>query len=191
MSDRVFEKMPDGPQRYLSAKPLARFVPSLTKSAFQKYGFSSAALIADWYNIVGNPLAERCVPERVNWPRKRGAAAHPSSTTNGAGGATLILRTDAAFALEIDYASAQILERINAYFGYLAITTLKIVQGPRPPVRSGRTNASDNAPRQPPNLEGQRAPDHANASEGAIAAVDDDALKAALARLHRSILADA
>ncbi|MCH9764519.1 MAG: DUF721 domain-containing protein, partial [Alphaproteobacteria bacterium] len=80
-SDRACATIPNGPKRYISAKPLARFVPELTKKAFQKHGFSSAALVADWGLVVGRPLADQCTPERLKWPR---AAGCQSDGTNAA-----------------------------------------------------------------------------------------------------------
>ena len=183
LPDRVFAALPDGPKRYVAAKPLARFIPNVTKKVFQKHGFSSAALVADWSDIVGASLAGQCLPERLKWPRAakpQGKDAPPTRPT----GATLILRTDAAYALEIEYASAQILERINAYFGYRAITTLKIVQGP-----FGDTAGTN------PSIIPQRRPRHtdpqvAESVDAAISGIQDDGLKAALARMRKSVLAD-
>ena len=176
--DRVYATLPDGPKRYIAAKPLARFLPDLTKKVFQKHGFSSAALIADWSDVVGLPLAEQCIPERLKWPRGRRPVTEDATETPT--GATLILRTDAAHALEIEYASAQILERINAYFGYRAITTLKIVQGPlmtkpaRSSPKSGRPAAT-------------QSPVEAQACDQAISEIEDADLKAALERMRRSV----
>ena len=47
-------------------------------------------------------------------------------------GATLVLRVDPARALDVEYRARQIIERINAYFGYRAIAELRILQAPLP-----------------------------------------------------------
>lgn len=192
LPDRVFAALPDGPKRYIAAKPLARFIPDLTKKVFQKHGFSSAALVADWTEIVGPNLARQCLPERLKWPRAAKPALspedddtpHANAKSARQTGATLILRTDAAYALEIEYASAQILERINAFFGYRAITTLKIVQGPlcdtcdaTPTITPSRRQRFDN-------------PDVARAVDATISEVEDEGLKAALSKLRQSVLAN-
>jgi len=194
--DRAFAALPNGPKRYIAAKPLARFIPDLTKKVFQKHGFSSANLVADWSDIVGPSLAAQCLPERLKWPRSAKQAATPTAeqkasdatpvgaTNKQATGATLILRTDAAYALEIEYASAQILERINAYFGYRAITTLKIVQGPL-------FDTPDTNPAITPRRRMRDAdPDLVRSVESAISDIDDDGLKAALKRMGKSVLTD-
>ncbi len=180
--ERAFAALPNGPKRYIAAKPLARFIPNLTKKVFQKHGFSSVSLVADWSEVVGASLAVQCQPERLKWPR----AAQPKAgdaTPTQATGATLILRTDAAYALEIEYASAQILERINAYFGYRAITTLKIVQGPM--IDTGDTTPSITPQRRPPPAD----PNVVRSVDAAISDIDDEGLKAALTRMRKSVLA--
>jgi hypothetical protein len=55
-----------------------------------------------------------------------------TSRSDGKGrpGATLVLRTDGSQALAVQYGSRQIIERINAYFGYAAVAELRIVQAP-------------------------------------------------------------
>jgi hypothetical protein len=47
----------------------------------------------------------------------------------GRPGATLVLRVDPARALDVQYRAAQIMNRINAYFGYRAVDEVRIVQG--------------------------------------------------------------
>ena len=51
-------------------------------------------------------------------------------TEKGRAGATLVLRVDGARALDVQYKARQIIERINAYFGYAAIAELRILQAP-------------------------------------------------------------
>ena len=43
-----------------------------------------------------------------------------------------MLRVEGARALDIHYQSRQILERVNAHFGYAAVTELRLVQAPLP-----------------------------------------------------------
>lgn len=113
------------------AKAVGTFVPRLTRQAFEKYGFSAATLITDWAQIVGADLARATAPERLKWPK--GVAAQGKAVEEvdqGRPGATLILRVDDGRALDIQYKSRQIVERINAYFGYRAVADLRILQAP-------------------------------------------------------------
>lgn len=120
------------PNALFGVRAVGSFVPGLTRKAFEKYGFSAATLITDWPAIVGRALAAVTAPERLKWPR---AVEHAEDDTNasagkGRPGATLVLRADGAQALTVQYGARQIIERINAYFGYAAVAELRIVQAP-------------------------------------------------------------
>ena len=52
-------------------------------------------------------------------------------------GAMLVLRVDGAKALDVQYRAQQIIERINAYFGYAAVAQLRVIQAPMPVVPQG------------------------------------------------------
>ncbi len=155
------------------AKAVGSFVPRLTKQAFERFGFSAATLITDWAQIVGADLARCTAPERLKWPKGVAASGKPvEEVDQGRPGATLILRVDDGRALDIQYKGRQIIERINAYFGYRAVADLRILQAPivrrsepwRPP-----TNAAA-APMSPE-----------------VKAVEDDALRAALERMAQGM----
>ena len=112
-------------------KAVGSFVPRLTRKAFEKYGFSAASLITDWPAIAGRELAAYAAPERLKWPRGI-EQSHDEAGDTGKGrpGATLVLRVDGGRSLDVQHNAHQIIERINAYFGYAAIKELRIVQAP-------------------------------------------------------------
>lgn len=118
-----------GSGRGVFARAVGSYVPKLTRTAFEKYGFSAAALITDWAAIAGAELAAFTRPERLKWPRGVEAYGAVDDGAEGRPGATLMLRVDPARALDVQYRAAQIVERINAYFGYRAVADVKIVQG--------------------------------------------------------------
>jgi hypothetical protein len=155
-----------------AGKAVGAFVPGLTRKVFENFGFSTASLITDWARIAGNDLAEWTVPERVKWPP-------PVDSPEAAGdagarrGATLVLRVDPARALDVEYRTRQIIERINAYFGYRAVTDLRILQAPLPARPApGGTKAIAAAP-------GRSAP--------LAAAQPEDRLAQALARMKAGV----
>ena len=112
-------------------KAVGSFVPGLTRKAFEKYGFSAATLVTDWATIAGRELAAYTAPERLKWPR---AVERSDDDADEAGkgrpGATLVLRVDGGRSLDVQHNARQIIERINAYFGYAAVAELRIVQAP-------------------------------------------------------------
>lgn len=113
--------------RFVPVKAVGSFVPSLTRKAFEKFGFSTAALVTEWERIAGAELASYTTPDKLKWPRTPDAAFDDESQRRGA---TLTLRVDPARALDVEYRARQILERINSYFGYRAIETVRLVQAP-------------------------------------------------------------
>lgn len=155
--------------RYVAVKTVGSFVPTLTRKAFEKFGFSTATLITDWARIAGADMAAYTVPERLKWPR--GAEGWADESDGARRGATLHLRVDPARALDVEYRTRQITDRINAYFGYRAVEAIRLIQAP----------VSQHA-RPPEALSPTRAP----APETPAA---DDPLAAALARLERGVLA--
>jgi hypothetical protein len=179
---------PARPREAIRPQPLARrhafgpktvgsFVPGLTRQAFEKYGFSAAALLTDWATIVGPDIAKVTAPERLKWPKAVGVGMDDSGEAErGRPGATLILAVDPGRALDIQYKARQILERVNAYFGYRALADLRIVQAPiiRPITTSRLDTARSHRQSRP-------VPE--------VVGVRDDGLRAALERMAAGLSA--
>lgn len=108
------------------AKAVGSFVPKLAAKSFERYGFHSAEIMTAWPRVAGSEIAAFTAPERIKWPRGGGKP----DGTGASGGATLVLRVEPARALDVEYRSAEIIDRINRYFGYRAVATLKLVQAP-------------------------------------------------------------
>jgi hypothetical protein len=155
-------------------KAVGSFLPRLTRKAFEKYGFSAASLITDWPTIAGKELAGYTAPERLKWPRGVDRSDEEADAVEkGRPGATLVLKVDSARALDVQYHARQIVERINAYFGYAAVAELRIVQAPMA--------ASTQEPREP-----RQAPVPLTQE---VASITDSALRTALGRLGAGIRA--
>src|SRR5258708_32396224 len=85
-------------------------------------GTSIARLRAEWTAMVGAELARVTQPEAL--------------LTGRGPGKVLRLKVESARALEIQHRGAQIVERLNAYFGHPMIDDIRLIQGtlaPRPP----------------------------------------------------------
>jgi hypothetical protein len=154
--------------RFVPVKSVGTFVPTLTRKAFEKFGFSTATLITDWARIAGAELAQYTIPDKLKWPRG-GEAIGDDGDDGSRRSATLILRVDPARALDVEYRARQIMDRINSYFGYRAVETIRLVQAPL-----------DSKPLQ-----------MSNSSRSAAASkAAGDPLGAALARLEQGVLRD-
>jgi hypothetical protein len=161
------------------ARALSAFLPRLTRKAFQKYGFASASLVTEWSNIVGEDVASYTAPERLKWPRLPDAYADDGPAARTRPGATLVVRVDGGRALEVQYRSRQLLERINAYFGYRAVAELRLIQAPIAHLCDGQ--------RRKVRIHKQVTQD--TAVSPAVAAVGNSELRSALARLEAHIRA--
>lgn len=157
----------------IAARSVGTFVPKLTRTAFEKFGFSTAALLTDWAQIVGPQLAQTTTPDRIRWP-KTVEQDMAGGRTGSRTGATLHISVDPARALDVQYKTSLIIDRINQYFGYRAVADLRIVQ-----VRV----------EMPPQPVARSRPAVAATPDPMITAIADDGLRAALERMQQGMLA--
>ncbi len=169
---------------WVPGKAVGSYVPGLTRKAFEKFGFATAQLVTDWADVAGRDMARYTLPERLRWPRA-GLGGDGEDSGAGRGAATLTLRVDPARALDIEYKRAQLMERINVYFGYRAVAEIRIVQGavedrrqPAPGAITPRTGAGP-----------ARTPRHPASPPVALETVGDDSLRQALERMQAAIRA--
>lgn len=148
-------------------RALTAVVQPVTRAALGRKRSVLGSLIAAWPTVAGEDIARRTVPDKV--------------TLSGAGGGlgVLVLRVASADALSIEYAVPELRERINAHYGYQAVSRIKLVQSALP----GRL--------QPPAATGQPpAPVALEPSlVAALATVADDDLRQSLAALGQAIRA--
>jgi hypothetical protein len=150
----------------ISAKPLSVLLSDVFSDVYAKQGFAARELVTRWADIAGPEIAAHSEPLKMQWPRPvEGQAQEP---------ATLVLRVEGPMALEIQHASDVILERVNRFFGWSAVGRLALRQAP--------LSRRDRRPVSP-------APDAAEVAKIAesLSSVEDEELRAALARLGASI----
>jgi len=140
-----------GSSRNIAFRTVGSLLPKLTKPAFEKFGFSVTSIITEWGQIVGQDLAGFTQPDKLKWRRKKadapgGYTGAPNLMDNSrtSDGATLVLRVEGSNAIEVQFQSEQIIERINCYFGFKAITEIRIFQAP--------LNKNQNSHQYPPLL---------------------------------------
>jgi hypothetical protein len=148
------------------ARPLSDLLSKTLGDAFRRQGFASAELVTRWREIAGPEIAAHCEPEKISWQRT--ADGEPPLP------GTLVLKVEGPVAVEIQHLSGVILERVNRFFGWQAVGSLRLRQAPL-----GRHER----PVPPP------PPDPAKAAEIASGLTDirDESLRAALARLGASV----
>jgi hypothetical protein len=150
----------------ISAKPLSVLLSDVFSDAYAKQGFAARELVTRWAEIAGADVARHSEPLKMQWPRPvEGQPQEP---------ATLVLRVEGPAALEIQHKSDVILERVNRFFGWHAVGRLALRQAPL----SRRDRPARPAPPDPKAVE---------AVAKSLSAVEDDELRAALARLGAAI----
>ncbi len=155
------------------------FVPKIAAKAFEKFGFHSAEIMTDWARIIGADIAKYTEPERLKWPRTYSSGETLADGRDARPGGTLILRVDPSRALDVEYKAAEIMDRINRYFGYRAIETLKIIQAPLKKAAATARPIAPDATTPPPPM--------AHPVDGSAL---DDVLKSALTELWSSVQRD-
>jgi hypothetical protein len=131
-------------------------------------GFATADLIAAWPTIAGTRFSDCTRPEKLQWPR---------GSANDGKSASLIVRVDGPRAVLFQHEAGQIIERVNTFLGYAAVSEIRIVQGP---VEKDRTKATPSGADLSPEAEARLG--------AAILPVESDPLRSALGRLGRNVL---
>ncbi len=139
-----------------------------------KKGFIEIDIIANWDKIVGTELAQYSFPQKIDFKKgeKNNGILHLSVPSG-------------AFALEIQHREKHIIDKINTYFGYNAVSSLRIVQ-----------NAGlSQLPTQPPPANFQKksvklTENEEKYIENLAEPIDNPKLKAIIAKLGRDIFKD-
>ncbi|MBL8643062.1 MAG: DUF721 domain-containing protein [Rhodospirillaceae bacterium] len=110
-----------GASRYGRPATIGALSGKLASPVLDKRGFASGAVIGRWPEIVGHELAAFAVPLEIKFPRHRNDRATLVLQVASGGAATLLqLKTP------------QLLERINRFLGYEALSRVESHQGPLP-----------------------------------------------------------
>jgi len=143
---------------------MSRMVPEVAGKALGKKGLGYGKLVTEWRQIVGPELDEATAPVKLSFPRGERTDA------------TLTLDVVPARAIEVQHALPQLIERVNAVFGYRAVSRIKLVQSP-PARAAGFTNLRP------------LSPSEENQLVELTALVPDGELREALERLGRAVQA--
>lgn len=96
---------------------ISQTILPFAKQILGKKGFVEVDILTNWHKIVGDELADYSFPQKIDFKRdqKNNGILHLNVPSG-------------AFALEIQHREKFILEKINTYFGYCAVSGIKIIQ---------------------------------------------------------------
>jgi len=104
----LFEKrIARGPNR------LEQNLSRIVKGLGGKYGFAEVDLMTNWTTIVGNEFAAFLNPIKITFPRRERA-----------NGTLHVKMLNTAVATLITHQQHRIVERVNTYFGYAAVSKI-------------------------------------------------------------------
>jgi len=152
------------------AKPVGDLASALLDPVLARKAGMTTGLIAAWPDLVGTKLLGVCRPEKLVWPPRR-------NEDDPFEPATLVVACEGASVLRLQHQTSEIVGRVNAFFGYPAVSRLKIVQ----------KAVVDARPNRKPHLRGLQ-PGEAESIAEMTSRIEDPKLKAALAAFGDSVL---
>jgi hypothetical protein len=137
-------------------RPLGALLPRLTRPAFKRRSPAGAALMADWPAAVGPALAAVSTPKRL-------------------GNGTLVIACTGPMATELTHLAPQLIGRINAHLGQVAVERLRFVQQASAGSAAPPPRATADTVALPPRV------------QEAVAAIPGGELREALEKLARGV----
>ena len=107
---------------FTQARRLGDLVGRCLSKTLARQGFASTELVTRWAEIVGPEIAAHAEPLKIQCARR----ADPDTDEP----ATLVLRVEGPVAIEIQHLSGVIVERVNRFFGWRAISRIALRQAP-------------------------------------------------------------
>lgn len=149
---------------------LAKSILPLAKAVLGKKGFVETDILTNWPDIIGEDLANFTSPVKIDFK--------PQQRLNG----TLHLEVPSgAFALEVQHKEKIILQKINTYFGYNAVSGIRIIQNP---------NFQISTPHPPKKVEKLVTPEEENYIQELAEEIIRPDLKEILIKLGQSVFTD-
>ena len=110
---KTFQRPRGGEARAVSA-----LMPDIGRAAFRRFGFVQSSVVSRWDEIVGARYAAVSAPEAIRFPVGKKSYG------------TLELTVEGAHATMIQHVLPDIMDRVNRFFGYGAVASVKVRQGP-------------------------------------------------------------
>ena len=97
-------------------KQIGDTLPKILKTKLKKVNFVDMSVIKNWKEIVGDDIAKNCWPIKIFFS--------DGNNSNG----KIAIKVKRGWSLEIEYKNQEIIEKLNQYFGYKAISKINIIQ---------------------------------------------------------------
>ena len=149
-------------------KHMGAFLKKSISEVSSGRGFAQSRLLTQWAEIAGSATAQISRPVKISYAK------------DGIG-ATLVLLTNGANAPLLQMQIPQIIERVNAVYGYRAIQKIRITQSSRYQLAETTTPFEHEVPTKALSKESKEA------IETLVKDVGDDNLRQALNRLGQSV----
>lgn len=141
------------------------------RTAGESRGFALSRLLTHWAEVVGSDLAASAQPVKIGYGK-------------GGMGATLTLLVSGAAAPIVQMQIPKIKEKVNACYGYNAISRIHLTQTAATGFAEGQSPFAHRPKPAPPVAD----PTHIRAAEALSREVHDDTLRAALEALGEKVL---
>ncbi|MEN9410748.1 MAG: hypothetical protein RL216_2722 [Pseudomonadota bacterium] len=161
---------PDPNRRMRGFEPASGFLRDPIRHAGESRGFAVARLLTHWPEVVGDDLARMTRPVKIGYSR------------DGMG-ATLTLLVSSAHAPMVQMQLPRIVEKVNAIYGYAAISRITLTQTAATGFAEGQAEFVP-APKAAP----APAPEIVQEARDTAAPITDPGLRAALEALAQNIL---
>jgi hypothetical protein len=99
------------------ARAVSDIVPDIGRAAFRRFGFVQSSIVSRWREIVGDRYAAVSSPESIRFPAGKRSEG------------VLNLIVEGAHAPMMQHVVPVIVERINRFFGYQAVSRVAFRQG--------------------------------------------------------------
>jgi hypothetical protein len=107
----------EGRRRGGRARSAGELVGEIGGAAFKRFGFVQSSIVSRWAEIVGPRYAKVSSPESIRFPAGRRSAG------------VLTLLVQGAHAPLMQHLAPAIIERVNRFFGYSAVSRIAFRQG--------------------------------------------------------------
>ena len=97
-------------------KKIGDSIPKFIEKNVKQKNFAETSLIKNWVKIVGVKISNLCFPIKISF----------SNIENSNG--VIYLKTVRGKSMEVEFKNFEIIEKVNQYLGYKAITNISVVQ---------------------------------------------------------------